>query len=85
MRIRQLLEEPILHFLLIGIALFVVYEKFAVGGTGTISWSRRWPRGREHEARGPEAHDQELEGLVDSMYATRFSTGRGGVGDATTR
>ncbi len=71
MRARQLLQEPLLHFLLIGIALFVVYEKVAapnrVGMSIVVSEAMVNQMAREHESRWTrKPSDQELAGLVDA-------------------
>ena len=71
MRTRRLLQEPILHFLLIGIALFVVYGKVAApnraGMSIVVSERMIDEMAREHEARWTrKPSDQELAGLVDS-------------------
>ncbi len=71
MRIRRLLQEPILHFLLIGIALFVVYGKIAApnraGSSIVISQKLVDEMAREYEARWiRKPSEQELAGLVDA-------------------
>ena len=71
MRTRRLLQEPILHFLLIGIALFVVYGKVAApnraGMSIVVSEAMVDEMAREHEARWTrKPSDQELAGLVDA-------------------
>jgi parvulin-like peptidyl-prolyl isomerase len=70
-RTRRLLQEPILHFLLIGIALFVVYGKVAApnraGMSIVVSEAMVDELAREHEARWTrKPSDQELAGLVDA-------------------
>ena len=71
MRIRRLLQEPLLHFLLIGIALFVVHGLVAAperaGSTIVISEAMVGEIAREHEARwARKPTDQELASLVDA-------------------
>ena len=71
MRARRLLQEPILHFLLIGIVLFVVYGKVAApnraGTSIVVSEAMVDEMAREHEARWTrKPSDQELAGLVDA-------------------
>jgi len=70
-KIRRLLQEPILHFLLIGIALFVVYGTVAAPNRtdARIVVSERMvdEMAREHEARwARKPSEQELAGLVDA-------------------
>ena len=70
-RARRLLQEPILHFLLIGIVLFVVYGKVAApnraGTSIVVSEAMVDEMAREHEARWTrKPSDQELAGLVDA-------------------
>jgi len=70
-RIRRLLQEPILHFLLIGIALFVVYGKIAApnraGSSIVVSQKLVDEMAREYEARWTrKPSEQELAGLVDA-------------------
>jgi len=54
-RIRRLLQEPLLHFLLIGIALFVVHDRVAApnraGKSIVISEALVDQLAREYEAR----------------------------------
>jgi hypothetical protein len=71
LRLRQILQEPILHFLLIGVALFVVYGKVAApdraGTRIVVSQAMVDEMTREYQARWirkPSA--QELAGLVDT-------------------
>jgi len=69
-RARRLLKEPLLHFLLIGFALFIVYAKLASpdrsGTTIVVSEAMVDELAREHEVRwARKASDQELAGLVD--------------------
>lgn len=71
MQIKRLLQEPLLHFLLIGIALFVVYGRVAApdrtGMNIVISEAMVDEIAREHEARwARKPTDQELAGLVDA-------------------
>ena len=71
MRIRRLLQEPILHFLLIGIVLFVLYGKVAAPSRtdASIVVSERMidEMAREHEARwSRKPSERELAGLVDA-------------------
>ena len=71
MRIRRLLQEPILHFLLIGIALFVVHGKIAApnraGTSIVVSQKMVDEMAREYEARWTrKPSEQELAGLVDA-------------------
>ena len=71
MRARRLLQEPLLHFLLIGIALFVVYENVAApnraGMSIVVSEAMVDEMAREHEVRWTrKPSDQELAGLVDA-------------------
>ena len=58
-RIRRLLQEPILHFLLIGIALFVVYGKIAApnraGSSIVVSQKLVDEMARDYEALYREA------------------------------
>jgi hypothetical protein len=68
---RRLLQEPILHFLLIGIALFVVYGKVAApdrAGTNiVVSEAMIDQMAREHEGRWTrKPTERELAGLVES-------------------
>ena len=70
-RARRLLREPLLHFLLIGIALFVVYGKVAApdraGTRIAVSQAMVDEMAREHQARWSRApSDQELVGLVET-------------------
>jgi parvulin-like peptidyl-prolyl isomerase len=70
-RIRRLLQEPILQFLLIGIALFVVYGKVAAPNRAdtsiVVSEAMVDEMAREYEARWTrKPSDQELAGLVDA-------------------
>ena len=70
-RAKRLLQEPLLHFLLIGIALFVFYGSSAppnrAGTTIVVSEAMVDQMAREHEARWTrKPSDQELAGLVDS-------------------
>ncbi len=71
MRTRRLLQEPLLHFLLIGLALFVLYEKVAApnraGTSIVISEAMIDQMAREHEVRWTrKPSDQELAGLVEA-------------------
>ena len=70
MRIRRLLQEPLLHFLLIGIALFVVHGVVASpnrADTIVVSEKIVDELAREHEVRWTrKPTDQELAGLVDA-------------------
>lgn len=71
MRARRLLQEPLLHFLLIGLALFVLYGKVAVPNRAAmsvvVSEAMVDEMAREHEARWTrKPSDQELAGLVDA-------------------
>ena len=70
MRIRRLLQEPLLHFLLIGIALFVAYAVIAPpnrADTIVVSEKIVDELAREHEVRWTrKPTDQELAGLVDA-------------------
>ena len=71
MRARRLLQEPLLHFLLIGLALFVLYEKVAApnraGMSIVVSEAMIDQMAREHEARWTRSpSDQELAGLVEA-------------------
>jgi len=70
MRIRRLLHEPLLHFLLIGIALFVVHGMVAPpdrADTIVVSEKIVDELAREHEVRWTrKPTDQELAGLVDA-------------------
>ena len=68
---RRLLQEPILHFLLIGIALFVVHDKIAApsraGTSIVVSEAMVDEMAREYEARWTrKPSEQELAGLVDA-------------------
>jgi hypothetical protein len=68
---RRLLQEPLLHFLLIGIALFFVYDKVAApnrtGMSIVVSEAMVDQMAREHEARwARKPSDEELAGLVDA-------------------
>jgi hypothetical protein len=70
-RARRLLQEPLLHFLLIGLALFVLYEKVAApnraGMSIVVSEAMVDEMAREHEVRWTrKPSDQELAGLVDA-------------------
>jgi parvulin-like peptidyl-prolyl isomerase len=69
-RARRLLQEPLLHFLLIGLALFVLYEKIAApnraGMSIVVSEAMVDEMAREHEVRWTrKPSDQELASLVD--------------------
>ena len=70
MRIRRLLQEPLLHFLLIGIGLFVVHGMVASPNrpdTIVVSEKIVDELAREHEVRWTKKPaDQELAGLVDA-------------------
>ena len=70
MPIRRLLQEPLLHFLLIGIALFVVHGMVASpnrADTIVVSEKIVDELAREHEVRWTrKPSDQELAGLVDA-------------------
>ena len=71
MRTKRLLQEPILHFLLIGIVIFVVYGKVAApnraGMSIVVSEAMVDEMAREHEARWTrKPTDTELAGLVDA-------------------
>lgn len=71
MRIKRLLQEPILHFLLIGTLLFVVYGKLSAPENPTanivVSAALIDEIAREHEARWfRQPTDQEIAGLIDS-------------------
>ena len=70
MRIRRLLQEPLLHFLLMGIALFVVHGMVAPpnrADTIVVSEKIVDALAREHEVRWTrKPSDQELAGLVDA-------------------
>lgn len=70
MRIRRLLHEPLLHFLLIGIALFVVHGMVAPpnrADTIIINEKIVAELAREHEVRWTrKPNDQELAGLVEA-------------------
>ena len=71
LRTRRLLQEPILHFLLIGIALFVVYGKVAAPNRAAtsivVSEKLIDEMAREHEARWTrKPSEQELASLVDA-------------------
>src|SRR5687768_7415880 len=68
---RRLLQEPLLHFLLIGIALFVGYEKLAApdlaGKRIVVSEAMVDQMAREHEGRWTrKPSEEELRGLVES-------------------
>jgi hypothetical protein len=70
-RARRLLQEPLLHFLLIGLALFVLYEKVAApnrAGTSIVVTEAMVDQmAREHEARWIRSpSDQELASLVEA-------------------
>jgi PPIC-type PPIASE domain len=70
-RTRRLLQEPLLHFLLIGIALFAVYGKVAApnrtGESIVVSEGMVDEMARDHEARWMrKPSNQELAGLVDA-------------------
>jgi len=70
-RIRRLLQEPLLHFLLIGIALFVVHDRVAApnraGKSIVISEALVDQLAREYEARWTrKASDRELDALVEA-------------------
>jgi len=70
-RARRLLKEPLLHFLLIGLALFVLYGKVAApnraGMSIIVSEAMIDEMAREHEMRWTrKPSDQELAGLVDA-------------------
>lgn len=68
---RRLLQEPLFHFLLIGIALFVVYKVVAAPDRArvsiVVSQAMVDELAREHEARWTrKPSDTELAGLVDA-------------------
>jgi len=70
-RARRLLHEPLLHFLLIGLALFFLYERVAApnraGTSIVISQAMVDEMAREHEARWTrKPSERELAGLVDA-------------------
>jgi len=70
-RIRRLLQEPLLHFLLIGIALFVVHDQVAApsraGKSIVISEALVEQLARAYEARWTrKASDRELDALVEA-------------------
>jgi hypothetical protein len=70
-RIRRLLQEPLLHFLLIGIALFVVHDQVAApnraGKSIVISEALVDQLAREYEARWTrKASGRELDALVEA-------------------
>jgi hypothetical protein len=70
-RARRLLQEPLLHFLMIGLALFVLYDKVAepnrAGMSIVVSEAMVNEMAREHEMRWTrKPSDQELAGLVDA-------------------
>jgi hypothetical protein len=67
----RLLREPLLHFLLIGIALFVGYERLAspdlTGKRIVVNDAMVQQMAREHEARWTrKPNEQELAGLIES-------------------
>jgi len=69
-RIRRLLQEPLLHFLLIGIALFVVHDQVAApnraGKSIVVSEALVEQLERAYEARWTrKASDRELDALVE--------------------
>ena len=70
MRARRLLQEPLLHFLLIGIALFIAHGLIAPpnrADTIVVSEQIVDELAREHEVRWTRRpSDQELAGLVDT-------------------
>ena len=71
MRIRRLLQEPLLHFLLIGIALFVVHDQVAApnraGKSIVVSEAVVDQLARDYEARWTrKASDRELDALVEA-------------------
>jgi len=71
MQARRVLREPLLHFLLIGLALFVLYEKVAApnraGRSIVVTAAMVGEMAREHEVRWTrKPSDQELAGLVDA-------------------
>jgi len=70
-RIRRLLQEPLLHFLLIGIALFVVHDQVAApnraGKSIVVSEALVEQLARAYEARWTrKASDRELDALVEA-------------------
>jgi len=70
-RIRRLLQEPLLHFLLIGIALFVVHDQVAApnraGKSIVVSEALVDQLARDYEARWTrKASDRELDALVEA-------------------
>ena len=73
-RLKRILREPLLHFLLIGLALFIYYGHVAPGGGSersiVVSQAQVDELGRRFQAtwnRPPTA--QELSGLVDSYVS----------------
>jgi len=71
MRAKRLLHEPLLHFLLIGLALFVLYGNLAkpdrAGMTIVVSSAMVDAMAREHELRWTrKPSEDELAGLVDA-------------------
>ena len=71
MRIRRLLQEPLLHFLLIGIAIFVVHDQVAAPNRASksivVSEALVDQLAREYEARWTrKASDRELDALVEA-------------------
>ena len=71
MRMKRLFQEPILHFLLIGIALFVVHGQVSSpnrpGTSIVVTVAMVDQMSREHEARwSRRPSEQELAGLVDA-------------------
>lgn len=71
LRVKQLFREPLLHFLLIGIVLFVVFGKLAgpdrAGKRIVVSQAMVNAMAQEFQARWLRpASDQELSGLIDS-------------------
>jgi len=70
-RIRRLLREPLFHFLLIGIALFVVHDQVAAPNRASksivVSEALVDQLAREYEARWTrKASDRELDALVEA-------------------
>ena len=76
---KRLLKEPLLHFLLLGAAIFIAYRLVAarqrLGGNG-----RRDRRAVEHLAAGFEKTwqrpptDEELKGLIDDWVREEIAT-----------
>ena len=71
LRIRQVIREPLLHFLLIGVVLFVLFGRFAgpdrAGRRIIVTQAMVNAMAQEFQARWLRpANDQELAGLIDS-------------------